>query len=187
MNKVKHSIRIEPGDIVTPANFLTLIGVGLTVYGSFKITTGIGLFALMAGRILDLFDGPIARATHTSRFGAFMDAAGDKIAMLALLLACWKFDIAPWWAIVYVLAYNAISALLSVATELSGGRPEATRAGKYAVFLQNGTLIMYAIAALTEVRMAENFAIFIGIAGIVMSAGALEGYTVRLFKARHPA
>lgn len=180
----KHSIRIEPGDIVTPANFLTLVGLILTVYGSIYITTGIGVFALLTGRLLDLFDGPIARATHTSRFGAFMDAMGDKLAILALLIASWRYDIAPLWVIGYILLYNLVSAILSVATELKGGNPVATRAGKYAVFLQSATLIMYAIAGLADETTITTIALIIGIFGAILSSGAIEGYTARLIKAR---
>lgn len=180
----KHSIRIEAGDIVTPANFLTLVGLILTVYGSIRITTAIGVFALLTGRILDLLDGPIARATHTSRFGAFMDATGDKLAILALLIASWRYEIAPVWVIGYVLLYNVVSALLSIATELKGGNPVATKAGKYAVFLQSSTLIMYAIAELTDEAAIKTVALIIGTAGLILSAGAIEGYAARFLKAR---
>lgn len=180
----KHVVRIHPGDVLTPANFISVAGLTLVVYGSFHITAGIGVLALFIGRCLDLMDGPIARRTHTSRFGAAIDALADKLAMTALLIACWHFQVAPLWVVGYIAIQNVANLILSVRTELRGGNPEANREGKYAVFLQNITIGTYALAGIAHMGWLEPIALVIALISLYWAVYATQGYAKQLLSTK---
>jgi phosphatidylglycerophosphate synthase len=187
MAKPQHSVKLQPGDILTPANVVSVAGLALVLFGSFNITKGMGVIALFFGRCFDLLDGPIARRTHTSRFGAAVDALSDKLAMTALLIASVHFHVAPTWIIIYIAVQNIANLILSVRTELRGGHPEAAREGKYAVFLQNIALGTYATAGVIDVDLLRPLALVVTLTSIYWAALATRGYAEQFLNTKPSA
>jgi phosphatidylglycerophosphate synthase len=128
---------IDWNDITTPASIITLAGLLLSIYGAFQLNTVHGLVLVAIGRGLDLIDGPVSRLTRPTRFGAAFDATSDKIALLAILIACFTYDIQPIWLVAYVAIHNLLNSVLSVVAEKRGNNPEASLDGKLSMFFEN--------------------------------------------------
>lgn len=169
-------MKITRADLFTPANAVSIIGLSMTIYGALTITTLPGVLLLGLGRIIDVFDGKIARATHTSPFGALLDATCDKIGIAFLVMAVWFADIAPLWLLIYILAQNILNVFFSLLAIGKGGAIASSKAGKYAMFLQNISLGGYALASVTPVAGFKLFGLIIGLISMYWAALATYGY-----------
>lgn len=172
-------MRISLRDVFSPANLLTIIGLLLVIAGSLQLTTWRGFALLVIGRILDMLDGPVARRTHTSRFGALVDGAADKIAVLAITIALWAFSLAPTAIVVFILAQNIIVASIIVIASLRGIHAETSHAGKRNMFLQNVAMLLFVAASLStnlihNVLLALAYSAFLGV--VVYAFFATRGY-----------
>jgi cardiolipin synthase len=73
-------------------------------------TASLAVFA--AAGLSDLLDGYVARRWgFTSRFGAWLDPAADKLLMILLLMVLLYLGKAPWWLVLLVVAGDAAIAL----------------------------------------------------------------------------
>lgn len=169
-------MKITKADVFSPANATSLIGLALTIYGSLHITSLSGVLLLGLGRFIDIFDGKIARATHTSPLGALVDATCDKIGIAFLVPAIWFAHIAPIWLLVYILAQNILNVFFSFWTAARKGMPAASKFGKHAIFLQNISLGFYALGNTIEFRPFTILGLIIGLASIYWAARATYGY-----------
>jgi phosphatidylglycerophosphate synthase len=167
---------ISKADVLSPANAISLVGLGLTIYGSFNITSLTGVLLLGAGRFIDVFDGPIARRTHTSSFGALVDATCDKIGIAFLVGAVWIADYVPTWLLVYVVAQNIANVMLSWLTARRGMKPTASKSGKYAMFLQNVSIGLYALGAVLEQAWLDLPGLIVAVVSMYFAARATSGY-----------
>lgn len=167
---------ITRADVFSPANAISLIGLGLTIYGSLNITSVVGVLLLGAGRFIDVFDGPIARRTHTSSLGALVDATCDKIGIAFLVSAVWIAHYAPVWLLAYVIIQNLANVILSWLTAQRGMKPAASRSGKYAMFLQNVSIGFYALGAVLEQTWLQWPGLLIAIVSMYFAARATSGY-----------
>ena len=172
-------------DVFTPANAVSIIGLSLTIYGAFNITTLHGVLLLGLGRVIDVFDGKIARATHTSSFGALLDATCDKIGIAFLVTAVWIADIAPLWLLIYILAQNILNVLFSLLAIGRGGEISSSKAGKYAMFLQNISLGGYALAKVTPLTGFAVFGFIVGLISMYWAVLATYGYFKDLLANAH--
>ena len=62
------------------ANTVTLIGLGLGLFAALLIIIGapaVALVPMLASRVADGLDGAVARATHKTDFGVYLDIAAD--------------------------------------------------------------------------------------------------------------
>lgn len=137
-------IAVTKKDLLAPANFVTLAGFVLTIWGSLHLATLAGVVCLAIGRALDLLDGPVARRTHTSRFGAVLDASIDKFAVLAIVTGLLGYNLAPPIIVLYILLQNGIS---SVFTTLASRRHiiiSTSQSGKLNIFFQMVTMLLFA-------------------------------------------
>lgn len=139
--------RPTQSDLYTPANAVTLIGTVVTLAGALRLNTVSGLVFVIAGRLCDVIDGPLARRTHTSHFGAVLDATADKITGLALLIAAYHFKLAPLAFILGVFVYHLIVTIISGLTEGNHTPTQVSKAGKKAMFLQVGAIIWFVWAS----------------------------------------
>lgn len=169
-------MRITRQDVFSPANAMSLLGLGLTIYGALNITSLAGVLIIGVGRLIDVFDGKIARATHESPFGALVDATCDKLGLAVLVPAIWIAHIAPVWLLVYILAQNIINVLLSVWTAVRGGTPAASRFGKYALFIQNLSLGCYALGNTIDNEPFKLVGLLLGLGSIAWAIRATYGY-----------
>ena len=70
------------------------------------------LLVFAAAGLSDGLDGFIARHWHvTSRSGAWLDPAADKLLMLLCFLALLQIGVAPWWLVALVLVRDGCIAL----------------------------------------------------------------------------
>jgi phosphatidylglycerophosphate synthase len=143
-------MKISRQDLLSPANLVTLCGLALTVAGSIQLDTFIGFLAVLSGRILDLFDGPIARRTHTSRFGAVLDATVDKLAILAMITGMLAFGLAPIGVMGYILAQNVLVSGLNTIASLRKITVHTTDDGKHNVFLQISSMLLFVLASFVQ-------------------------------------
>ena len=130
-------------DIFTPANTITVCGLVLTLVGAFRLNTSTGLCIAIVGRFMDMLDGPVARHTHTSHFGGILDAASDKSAGFALLIAAYHFKLAPILFIVYVFGCHLVITILNLWSEKQGKEVNVTIVGKLTMFLHISSLLLF--------------------------------------------
>jgi CDP-diacylglycerol---glycerol-3-phosphate 3-phosphatidyltransferase len=96
---------------ITP-NWMTTFGLVLTGAATWSVATGelvLGAAFLIAGGLMDLFDGAVARATgKTTPFGGFYDSVSDRISDGAILAGV------AWYLVgqprVFALAVTALVA-----------------------------------------------------------------------------
>lgn len=134
---------VTTSDVFTAANGITLAGAILTLIGAIKLNTVFGLTCVIVGRAFDVLDGPVARRTHSSHFGAMFDATSDKLVGLALLIAAYHFRLAPVIFLLLVFVHHLIITTLSFLTEKRGQATQAGKAGKYTMFLHLSAISLF--------------------------------------------
>ncbi len=97
---------------------------------------GWALTVLVLAGLSDWADGKIARwLNQTSKLGAMLDPAADRLYTLATVVAFVLRDIVPWWiAAVLVLRDVMVGVCLWVLRRNGYGTPEVTYIGKAATF-----------------------------------------------------
>lgn len=178
-------------DVFTVPNAISAVGLGLVLKGSARADTGWGITLTVAGRLLDLLDGKVARMLNqSSQFGAGIDAAFDKAGVLAIGVNEWRYRIAPRPALLAIATQNAVNLAATTISTRLGGDEELlpVKDGKSAMAYQNGALGAYAVAAVLRRRGMPVGALafqWIGHADTVIGAGffgvrASRQYVVRV-------
>lgn len=143
--------------IVSPANIITVIGLGIVIYGLVALFHGeylVGLIALIAGRLLDIVDGVVADATKTkSLVGELFDAAADKIGTLLTIIVLFVGMIADWWVLVALLIPQVVIPLVIFYKKQKGIGVHPTRPGKLSM-----AATWVGIAGLIAVKAFDGFA-----------------------------
>ena len=171
------TMRVTIRDVFSPANIVTIIGFGMTSYGSFRLNTAVGFWLVLFGRLLDVLDGPIARRTHTSRLGAVLDATVDKFTVLAITLGLFAYDLAPHTIVAYILSQNLLIALMNIVSARRKIAVESTRAGKLNIFMQMSCMILFAGGALMTGWQHTALLVVAYIAGVVSLPFAFRANT----------
>ncbi len=179
-------MKITKRDVFSPANASSLLGLALTTYGSLHINSLSGVLVIGLGRFIDIFDGKIARATHTSPFGALVDATCDKLGLAVLIPAAWFGHVAPYWLLGYILIQNVANVILSLWNAARGGKPTASRFGKHALFIQNISLGSYALGNVLDNELFKLLGLVLGVASIIWAVRATVGYAKDLPKKVRP-
>lgn len=137
-------------DVFTIPNAISAAGLALVLKGSARADTGWGIGLTVAGRLLDLLDGKVARMLdQSSEFGAGIDAAFDKAGVLAIGVNEWRGNIAPKPVLLAIGAQNAVNLVATaVSTRLGDDQLAPVFDGKRAMGYQNGALGAYAVSAL---------------------------------------
>lgn len=155
-------------DVFTVPNLISAIGLGLVLHGSRRADTGWGIAETVAGRLLDLLDGKVARMLdQSSEFGAGIDAAFDKAGVLAIGVNEWRGRLAPRPALLVIAVQNAVNlAATAAATRLAGDTELApVKEGKSAMAYQNGALGAYAVATLLRKNRHHRTAMLFRLVG----------------------
>jgi phosphatidylglycerophosphate synthase len=137
-------------DILTPANAITLFGLILVLVGCFYLDSWTGIILVVLGRSMDLIDGPVARATNTTKFSVFWDPTADKIALLGILVSVMHFSLAPLPIVLYILVQNGAVAYLSIKAERQNKAVGALISGKLNLFFQNCAIVLFIVANLVS-------------------------------------
>lgn len=177
-------MELNKRDILSPANAISAVGLGLTFLGAANVDSLSGVVMIGAGRTLDLLDGYVARRTHASGLGALVDATFDKVGMAAILIQSYRHEAAPEAVLAVVAAYNVVNAIANVYSDRKGGEAKTSKSGKYGMFGQNVAIGSFALAnALgghTGLEVAGSAA-FIG--SLPSATKASYGYTKQALKA----
>lgn len=173
---------ISKADIFSLANAMSLTGLCFTIYGAFHIETLAGVLILGTGRLIDVFDGKVARATHVSRLGAIVDATCDKIGITFLVVAVWVAQIAPYWLLIYIAAQNIMNIVISGISAARGGKPTSSKNGKYAMFVQNISIGCYALGNVIDAPLFTTLGLLLGIISLFWGFRATYGYARMLPK-----
>ncbi|MFL6142639.1 MAG: CDP-alcohol phosphatidyltransferase family protein [Labedaea sp.] len=138
-----------PDRLLTVPNLLSVIrlaGVPLFLWLLLgPEADGWALAVLVASGVTDWLDGKIARwLNQTSRLGALLDPAADRLYTLATVIAFVLRDIVPWWVAALLIGRDVLVAgCLAVLRRAGYGPPEVTYIGKAATFT-----LMYAFPLL---------------------------------------
>lgn len=132
---------------LTPANFASLAGGALGVYGLIIVLNGetvSGLLLLAIGRIADLLDGMIAEYTKTkSPLGELVDAVVDKLVVAFAVIVFYAVGLIPLLIIIAVAALNILNGLASVIAKIKNVELHPSKFGKYSTALAWLTFIFY--------------------------------------------
>lgn len=125
--------------LLTPGNVITVIGLGLVIYGLTLIVNEqywTGIIMLAVGRFLDIVDGVAADKTGTkSPTGEIFDAASDKIGTILLIVVLFLAQITSWWIIVALVIPQIIIPIVSFYKRQKGIAVHPTLAGKLSMGL----------------------------------------------------
>ncbi|MGH3757075.1 CDP-alcohol phosphatidyltransferase family protein [Actinophytocola sp.] len=129
-----------PDRLLTIPNLLSIIRLALVPVFLWLLlgprADGWALLILVYAGVSDWADGKIARLfNQTSRLGAMLDPAADRLYTLATVVAFVVRDIVPWWfAAVLVLRDVVVGICIWVLGRNGFAPPEVTYIGKAATF-----------------------------------------------------
>lgn len=132
---------------LTPANFVSLIGGVLVIYGLILILNAeivSGLLLLTIGRVADLLDGLIAEYTKTkSPLGEVIDAVADKLVIAFAVIVFAAIELVPWPIVALIAVQNVFNGLAGIISRVRKIRLHPSKYGKYSTALAWVTLIFY--------------------------------------------
>jgi cardiolipin synthase (CMP-forming) len=133
---------------------------------------GWALAVLVASGVTDWLDGKLARwLNQTSRFGALLDPAADRLYTLATVVAFVIRDIVPWWVAAILVGRDVLVFIcLGILRRAGFGPPEVTYMGKAATFalMYAFPLLLLAQGSSTAATIARPFAFAFAIWGAVL-------------------
>jgi cardiolipin synthase len=168
-------------------NILSALRLLAAPFAAWLIVGGHDIASLMvfaAAALSDALDGTIARRFgHTSRFGAWLDPAADKLLMVSCVLALFAVAAAPLWLAVLVVARDLLIAAGWVgAWALSLAVPLAPlRIGKASTLAQIcyiGLMLLMLAFDIVAPRLSAAAAFATGLL-TVLSGGAYAGLFLR--------
>ena len=118
-------------------SFLRALGIPLLIWLILvKEFDGWAIFVLTIAGISDYADGKIARAfNQSSKLGAMLDPAVDRLYIVATLIALAIRDVVPLWILVLLVARDLLLATtLPALYKIGHGPMEVTFLGKAATF-----------------------------------------------------
>lgn len=143
--------------IITPPNLITILGLGLVIYGLILLVQEqywIGLALLVVGRLLDIADGLAAEATKTkSPLGELFDATADKIGTILTIIALFVGAFTFWWILVALFLPQAIIAIVSIVKRRQNKPVHPTLAGKLSMATLWAALVGFILAAALQSGM----------------------------------
>lgn len=179
-----------PNRLLTIPNLLSIIRLGLVPVFLWLLlgpqADGWALLILVYAGVSDWADGKIARIfNQTSRLGAMLDPAADRLYTLATIIAFVVRDIVPWWAAALLILRDVVVAgCIWVLGRNGFGPPEVTYIGKAATFnlLYAMPLMLLAQGGSTAATIARpiSYAFAIWGAALFLWSGVLYLVQTRL-------
>ena len=165
---------------LTPGNVVSLFGLVLTL-------TGLGLIhgqhyvwsvlLIGVGRCADILDGAVAEYTHTKSYiGEAVDAAVDKIELLAAALVIFWIQTIPTWLILAIIVPNLIISAASLYAKQRDLIIHPSRTGKLATGSVWVAIGAYLLNAITAVTAWQYIAGGLLVAALLLSLAALGMY-----------
>ena len=138
--------------VATVPNAISVVRVVLAPVFLWLYVTGdtdAALATFAAAAATDVLDGLAARLLQQrTRFGAYLDAAADKLLMACGLVAlAWQGQL-PWWLPALVVGRDALLSVGAAVLVVTGNPLELapTRLGKYATALLAATVVVAMLA-----------------------------------------
>ena len=149
---------------MTVATFFTCLRIFLIPVFGWMWAKGLYADALaifVIASLSDLLDGFLARWLHqTSRVGAILDPAADKLMLLVSFLVGASVGAVPWWLAAIVIGRDVVLAggaalwTFVMHRRFDPAQFHPTRIGKYSTFFQLGTI---GLALVTKALHADAF------------------------------
>ncbi len=137
--------------VVTPGNFLTLMGGACVGSGLVDVHNGKtkrGTWKIGIGRVADIFDGAVADITGTkSSLGEMLDATVDKLTMLGIVAVFCKKDIISKRTAVHIIGQNFANVATTAVAKQLDLEIHPSEMGKKTMVLQGMTLGFNGLAA----------------------------------------
>lgn len=174
----------EPDRVLTVPNALSVLrlaGVPLFLWLLLgPEQDGWAIVVLAVSGFTDWLDGKLARwLDQSSRLGALLDPAADRLYVLATLLAFGIRDIVPWWVIAVLVGRDLLlAACLPVWRRMGYDVPEVHYLGKAATFnlLYAFPILLLAQGDSTAAEIARPIAY-----GFMVWGGALYVWSAVLY------
>jgi len=134
---------------VTPASFISLAGLAISIYGLYLIlfVSGFwGAVALLIGRIFDILDGIVADHTKTkSPVGESIDVTVDKTILGLAIITIIRFRLVPLLVGLTLAAYGIYNSLLGIHARYShrGFTIHPSAAGKISNVFMWSAIILF--------------------------------------------
>lgn len=171
-------MKVEYSDVATLPNAISAAGFGLVIAGVHRgMDTPLGTGLVVAGRIMDVVDGAVARHTgQMSEFSAGVDASFDKLGMLAIVSDLARKEITPGWVTAGMVAQNSANTAATFMAKYKHPdreyRPEPV--GKLAMAAQGASLASYTMGNLLKERAPRTAKIFRGAGHALAGAGIVH-------------
>ncbi len=166
------------GGVASPANIVTVIGLGMVVYGLVAILQQqfwAGLVLLVIGRLLDIVDGLVAEATHTkSPLGELFDAVADKIGTVLTIVALLYAGITHWWVIAGLIIPQILITLVILYKKSKGIGVHPTRQGKLSMAAAWAGIVGLLLAK----ALHDPFALIVAVYAIIAVSVVLGLYAL---------
>jgi phosphatidylglycerophosphate synthase len=138
--------------IVTPGNFLTILGAILVVRGLVLLAkhsdTWLAVGVLMLGRVADLADGFMADRTGTkSTLGEALDATADKLELLGAVVVIWLLSLISDVVFAVLIVHAVYNGLLSLYEHFGRRNLHPSRSGKLAAAIEWLVIGLFAVDA----------------------------------------
>lgn len=154
MAEIFQDIAARTHDVVTPANAMSAAGFALAVTGASRMDTLEGTLTMGAGRVLDILDGKVARATGTaSALGEMVDATFDKAAVAIMCYQGVKKEILPKTVVASIAAQNTANAVMTLVDRRQ--HPDDPHIhpsidGKHTMFAQNASIGLFCLSEVSK-------------------------------------
>ncbi len=137
--------------IVTPANFISLVGVLLTLRGLLLLAHDhfvSGLILLLIGRLADILDGLVADYTKTkSPLGEAIDASADKLLILATAIVLLASHLLPLFLGILMGLHALYNTSISLLAKQLHSSLHPSRTGKLSAVFEWAAVGLYILLA----------------------------------------
>jgi phosphatidylglycerophosphate synthase len=175
------NLAAKTNGIVTPPNFLSLVGLIVSLIGVVYLLQGsfwLAAIGLLLGRLFDIADGWVADKTGTkSPLGEIVDAVTDKIITVVTIVALYVTGISEWWLVTLLLLPQILITLLSLYRRRIGRGFQPSRLGKLsmaAAWISILSLILSETLSLDWISISATSLVIIS---SIMGAVALMRYS----------
>lgn len=160
--------------VVTPANFVTVLGAAVTLWGVGELLAAafwLALALLVGGRLLDVVDGFVADRTGTkSALGELLDATADKVVTVLTVAALFVAQIAPTWLMALFVLPHIIIVVISIIDRYRHVQLHPTRLGKTTMLLAWIAIPLLLIVRALHLPATSPFAVAVVLFVLVSAA-----------------
>lgn len=151
-------IAAKSNGVLTPGNFMSVLGGLLVSYGLYLIVNGDlvwGTLAIFFGRLGDVMDGYLADITGTkSPTGEALDAALDKTIMVFALIILTTQTLLPLGVVIVMAAHAILNSLVGVWGRIKKRKVHPSAEGKLGVGLEWLSVGLFLTAAAASGHLA---------------------------------